>query len=590
MKRSTLIFIFLLSVAINEAEGLQVEVTSTVTPTKASLGEFLALTVKASGSDAGKAGAPMLETMPDFTIIGPPLTRSETNITNFKIFVSKSYTYTLKPNKTGTYKIGAVTFKAGREKFSAPAIKVEIVAGSIPKVNPGQKADEKSSINSENIKGNQDTFIRAYVDDEEPYLGDQITYTFELNNSRALLANSEYNPPLRIGFWAVDLPKIPVSTRMIGKRLYQTNTIKTALFPTTTGELTIGEAQLTYRSGGFWSPLQVRNISTDPITIRVKPLPEEGKPSDFDGVVGNFDISSKIDKQTSRIDEVITVKITVTGEGNLDLITSLGAPSFSAFKTYDPKVAETILNSGFVVGGAKTWEYVLIPIHQGEMTLGSFSLSFFNPEDESYHTVLTEPIELKILPGNESAFTRSTRGISRRVIENIASDIHYVKPDKKILKSTQKQIYSHFTFYLLYVVPFLSFVMVFGVKKRRDTIEKNTGLKRRLNAWKNAQKRLSDASLMIKNNRKLDFCGKLSEAVIIYIGDRLNIDTGTQTSTSLENVLKRNGITSELAERIRKTLDLCDFVQFSSAGSGHEAQENLLKDTRDILTSLKETL
>ena len=282
--------------------------------------------------------------------------------------------------------------------------------------------------------------------------------------------------------------------------------------------------------------------------------------------------------------------MSVSGKGNLDLITFLNAPNFSAFKIYDPKVSETISNSGFVVGGVKTWEYVVIPKLQGNITIGPFSLTCFDPEDRSYHTISTKSIALTVLPGDASAFNETTRDISRKMIENIASDIHYIKPDKPILKTAKKQVYSHLYFYLIYVLPFSVFATALVVKKRRDTIEHNTGLKRKLKAWKNTQKRLAEASQMIKSGMTHDFCGKLSETIVEYIGDKLNIDTGILTTTGLEDIIKNNGITPDLAERIRKMLELCDFVRFSSAGSGQEVQEKLLLDTWDIMNELKEAL
>jgi len=591
MVRSALLYIFFLNCFTGGAFCAEIEVKSEVNPTKASIDDFIRIKVSISGPDARQAEMPVLDRIPDFTVLSEISTGSSTVINNFQISVTKSYTFTVKPRKIGTFSVGAVSVKAGKQTFRAPATKVEIVAGTVPKTQPSTPPSQRRIDSSPGRRnGSDDAFIKVYVDNQEPYVGEQITLTFEFYYNLAILSDTEYSPSSTTGFWSIDLPKIRPTTKVLGNRIFNVNTIKTALSPTTSGNLTIGEATVRYRSGGFFSPTRSRTIFSEPITVQVKPFPKKGKPADFSGAVGDFSISASADKKSASVGDVITVKIAVAGKGNLDLVTSLNAPNFSAFKTYDPKVSETISNSGFVVGGAKTWEYVISPRYQGDITLDSFSLSYFNPEDESYHTISTEPIDLNILPGDVSAFSGTTRDISRKAIENIANDIHFIKPDKTILKSTRRQVYSNIAFYLVYLLPFSAFTTAFAVKRRRDAFERNTGLKRRLNAWKNAQKRLDKAKRLLDKEKIRDFCGKLSETAIEYIGDRLNLDTSTLTTTGVENILKENGISPQLAERVRKTLELCDFVRFSPDVTGHKIRENLLNDTRDIIAELKEVL
>ena len=95
---------------------------------------------------------------------------------------------------------------------------------------------------------------------------------------------------------------------------------------------------------------------------------------------------------------------------------------------------------------------------------------------------------------------------------------------------------------------------------------------------------------MLKSDDIKGLCGKLHEAITFYIGDMLNIDVGALTAGDLEQFVKNNGIAPEFAERIRKTLEMCDFVRFASVGTEQKIRENIMKDTRDIIIKLKETL
>ncbi len=575
--------LILLNIGVQTVFGADIELTSIVNSTQISINDNIILTVIVSGSDANMADDPELEPMPEFSISYAE-TSTNIEIINFKTSVTKTFTYVLVPEKVGIFDVGAVSMNIGREKLTAPATKVKVISGLVPQ----EKNSSDNQLSQPAAESN--IFINSFTDKNEVYVGEQITYTFEFYN-RLTLTESEYEPPSTTGFWLVDLPKIPESIKTAENKQYYYNVIKTALFPTTTGELTIGPSSLTYVTvEGFFTRSQTQTLRSNPITINVKPLPEKGKPQNFDGAVGIFSISLTVDKTTVKVGDVIKINISVTGQGNLDLVTSLTEPDLSSFKTYDPKVTPQISNSGFIVGGAKTWEYVIIPKQQGNFQIEPFSISYFNSQDNNYYTASTQPVEIKVLPGDAISIYETDTGNMRKSITNIASDIRYLKQDKTILQNTTKHLYLSVYFYLLYVLPLTAFVILVAVKKRQEAIERNTGLKRKLNAWKNAQKRLDEASKMLNSGDVKGFCGRLHDGITCYVGDMLNIDIGTLTLTNLEKIVKKNGISPELAERFRKTLEMCDFVRFASVGTEHEVQENLLKDTRDIIFRLKDTL
>ncbi|MCE5251813.1 BatD family protein [bacterium] len=576
IKQLTALWALLFMVCVQAVYGADIRISSVVSPTKVSVNDRLQLTVTVEGSDARKTGTPVFKSMPDFSIAGPSVMDSFSWVNGVTSY-TKTYTYSLIPKKTGTFEVGAVAVSDGSNNYSAPATRVEVVGTRVEETPVPEQTDE-------NI------FIRTEVDKTQPYVGEQVTLTFELYNRLTLWGDTEYEPPATTGFWAVELPKIPPATKVAGNRMFQYNAIKTALFPTTSGELTIGPASLSYSTGGFFSSQRSQVLKSKPITLRVKPLPEQGKPDTFTGAVGNYEISISADKTTVKANDVVTVTVTVAGRGNLDLVSAITPPDLSSFKSYDPKVSNSISNSGFIIGGGKTWEYILMPKFQGNISIEPFSLSFFDPEDHSYHTVSTQAIALKVTPGNPEAAGAVSGGDQRNSIDNIARDIRYIKPDKVILNNTRKQLYTNMVFYCIYFLPFTFFVAALVLKKRRDTIERNTGLKRRLKSWKKAQKKLEEASHKMNKGETAAYYGALSESITDYIGDCLNIDTGSLTTAALNEILRKNAVDPDMAEHIGKTLELCDFFRFSSSGSGHEMQQKLLEDTRTILARLREVI
>ena len=589
IKRAVL-FVAVLCLGAQAALSDDVQISSSVNATRISQSDQLTLTVTVTGT----RNKLQLDPMPAFDITD---TNKLTNIKvdNFQTMIIKTYSYTLRPKKPGTFKVGGASVRDGGKNYTTPAITVQVVKSTAPQVQPQLQSQLQSRAQAQSGKqtpsmGNENIFIKTSIDKDEAYVGEQVTFIFELYN-RISIAETEYESPSTTGFWAVALPAIPKSTAMVNNRRYYHHVIKTALFPTMAGELTIGAASLDFTTNaGFFSRERSSRLTSEPLTLRVKSLPTKGKPADFNGVVGDFSIIADVDNTTVKVGEVVTIHVSVTGQGNLDLVTSITEPDLSAFRTYDPKVTETIGNSGFVASGAKSWDYVIISRQQGTVTIEPFSLSFFNPADEIYHTVATEPIELKVLAGAAIAFNGADDKSTRGDIEHLTSDIRYIKPEKTSLGSAERHVYARFYFYLLYIVPLAGFIAAFAVKKRRDTIELNTGLKRKLRAWKLAQKRLNEASVKLKAGDTTGFCGCLHESITGYVGDMLNLDTGALTARDLEEILKKNGIDEGLGELMRKKLEMCNFVRFAPVGTGRDAQEALLGEARDVITRLRDSL
>ncbi len=586
------LFVAVLCLGAQAALSDDVQISSSVDATRISQSDQLTLTVAVLGTRK----EPQLDPMPEFDITGT-YERGSTGVdfNTLKTSISKTYSYTLRPKKPGTFKVSGASVRVGGKNYTTPAITVQVVKTTAPQTQPQPQSQAQSPAQTQSGKqtpsiGNENIFIKTSIDKDEAYVGEQVTFVFELYN-RISIAETEYEPPSTTGFWAVELPAIPKSTTIVNNRRYYHNVIKTALFPTTAGERTVGAASLDFTTSAGFSLLgRSYRLTSEPLTLRVKPLPAKGKPADFSGVVGDFTITADFDNTTVKVGEVVTIHVSVTGRGNLDLVTSITEPDLSSFRTYDPKVTETIGNSGFVTSGAKSWDYVIIPRQQGVVTIKPFSLSFFNPADETYHTVATEPIELKVLAGAALAFDGADEKSTRSDIEHLASDIRYIKPEKTSLGSAERHVYTRFYFYLLYIVPLAGFIAAFAVKKRRDTIERNTGLKRKLRAWKLAQIRLNEASIKLKDGDTPGFCGYLHESITGYLGDMLNLDTGALTARDLEEIMVKNGIEEGLGELMRKKLEMCDFVRFASVGTGRDAQEALLTEARDVITRLRDSL
>ncbi len=560
----------------------QLHLASEVSPTRAGLHERFTVTITVSGQDADGAGRPSVVEPDGFTVhyVG-----SSTSI--FNNSVMQSYTFLFVPERAGRFLIGEATLDWRGQRISAAGTPIEVTDGGSPGgagSRSGPDAGRSTAVDAEG----RDIFVEAFVDKEQPYVGEQVTLTFVVYNSRTLVGDSDYEPPSLTGFWSVPLPRVQGGTKTIDGRVYEYNAVKTALFPTTTGELTIGQGTFSFNLGGFFSRMRGARLTTDPITIRARSLPAAGRPDDFDGAVGRYEIQATADRATVAAGDVVTVEVSVTGTGNLDLVTGVVPPDLSNFRTYDPRVTKTLSNSGFTVGGVKTWEYVLMPSKPGKTVIGPFTLSFFDSETGRYLTVSSTPIELTVTPGTTSA---GTGGVGSRNVERIAADIRYLKSDHDSMGSSHRRLYGSVPFYLFYLMPAAAFAGVFVFKRRRDILERDTGLKRRRTAWKHLQRAIGRAERLISDNgSSAEACRAIVDALTDYIGDCLNLAPGALTTASIEETLGRHGVPEDLAGRTTRTLAMCDFIRFSSVGADRSMQENILGETRGILRELREVL
>lgn len=121
-------------------------------------------------------------------------------------------------------------------------------------------------------------------------------------------------------------------------------------------------------------------LTTSPVTIDVKPLPS-GKPASFSGAVGTFSMTADISSNNVKTDEAVTIKVKITGNGNVKLVKNPEVVFPNDFDVYDPKVEMDIKTTTAGVSGSKTIEYMAIPRYAGDFEIPAiaFPISISSP-------------------------------------------------------------------------------------------------------------------------------------------------------------------------------------------------------------------
>ena len=260
--------------------------------------------------------------------------------------------------------------------------------------------------------------MKTSVSKRKAYVGEEVDVEYKLYFNVSIRSYNLENIPANAGFWNEDfeMPRQPViHSEIVNGVNYNVAVIrKTALFPTRAGKLTIEPITLTLetvvrakrsRRNGFFDsffddPFNTRTVkktvSSKPVTIEVKSPPQENKPADFSGAVGRYDFSVTLDKSNVKVNEAVSLKIKLSGTGNIKLI-ELPKPIIPPdMEQYEPKINSTIKRSGNKISGSKTAEYVLIPRLGGDFTIKPLSFSYFDPKDKKYVTLRSKALTVKV--------------------------------------------------------------------------------------------------------------------------------------------------------------------------------------------------
>jgi hypothetical protein len=418
------------------------------------------------------------------------------------------------------------------------------------------------------------------------------------------------------GFWGEDVetPKnIQTNPETLNGKQFRVGIIKrTALFPTQPGELEIGpmEVQAAVQiqdrrsmdpfESFFRDPFgrQVNYVvKSDPIKIRVDPLPPD-PPPDFKGAVGQFAMSTTVDKKTTRTNEPIDLKVTVSGTGNIKLIESPAVELPSDFEQYTPKVSDNINRTGDRISGSKTFEYLLIPRYPGMKVVKPVTFSYYDPSKREYVRLHSPQIELNVEQG-AAAVTPLISGGSQEDVRLLSQDIRFIRLGEPELSPRGEHFRTNGLLIAMLLLPLACAGGAFVYARQRKAEMLDQAGYRNRRAIKVAKKGLKQAEYLLKekgssgapaSNQRLRFYGEISKALWKYLGDKLNIP---QSAFSIEGAVAELGLRSVQADIItslKALLETCDLARFAPTSLDLAVMQRTYDEAQRIIVALERIL
>ena len=554
-------------------------------------------------SGGGKFNGPNIT---DFRVLsGPNISTSQNyQVINGKMSASTtvSYIYYLQAFKEGTFEIPAASIEIEGEVHTSKPVKIEVVQGSAQQGSNAGNQGANTGNQGEGGLSKDDVFVRAFVNNRNPYQGEQVIYNYKIYTANVPISDIDIeNLASFPGFWSTNLTndrqQIEPRQETINGKEYMTGELyKAALFPQKSGEIIIEPKKLNctaqvrtqtnrkardpffdsfFDDPFFNNQYQNMRVEMEPnaIKLNVKPLPIEGKPSGFSGAVGNFAIRASIDNENLVVNDAVTIKLVITGNGNLELINTPEINWPPDFETYEPKITKNIKTTSLGVSGSRTFEYLAIPRSAGSFTVGPIELSFFDPNEGRYKETSTQVFNIEVEKGDQQVSNVTYSGVAQEDIKYLGQDIRYIKTGNFALSARGQYLFFSPLYFLLLGLPvailLLSAVFLFSVRKRR----KDVALVKNRKATRVARKNLKIANGFLKNQQKEEFYTEVSRALWGYLSDKFNIPLSDLSMDSVRGRLSSKNVSEESIDSFIEVLNKCEFARFAPGESDNLMNE-----------------
>ncbi|MDP8214213.1 MAG: BatD family protein [Candidatus Euphemobacter frigidus] len=604
-----LIVFFILTSAVSRAD--EVSFSAAVNRNKISLSDQLIYTLTIEGA---RDGQPVLPDIPDFKFLGRSVS-TQFSLINNQTRVSKSIDYTLMPISAGTFTIPSARLAHGGKSYTTRPIKVIVVKSSLPPSaiavsRPQDQTTDSSGRRKEASpppESGSPLFVRTEVDKKEAYVNEQITLTFKLFFRGLRIANLKYSPPPTIGFVEENLDDQKSYSKVVGGVRYDVVELSKAIFPISSGEVTIGPAELRgdiivprrSRSGSlfddfFRDPFGERQpfaLRSKPIQLIIKPLSREGRPGDFKGAVGEFGFELSAKPTIVKVGEPITVTMKVTGAGNLDTVTIPEIPCGEEFKTYVPEVETRRKVIGARVGGEKIFKQVIIPLSVDPKEIPPVSFSYFNPASGAYRTITakTIPITVEAAPdqGPLSLVESMASGAGRERIRILKKDILYIKDNPGHLTPAGRFYYQRPLYWTFPVIFLALLISVWGVQSRREKLRSDVAYARQVGASRSARKRFKTARAHLRAGDAEKYYGEIHRAFNRYLGDKFGLPSGAVSSMVVSEKLSAADVGSEMINEIESCFAAFDLARFAGSSADKKEMESFLRRVEKLIGDLE---
>lgn len=510
-------------------------------------------------------------TPPDFegfkVVMGPSQSISSSWINGVRSY-NKTYSYTVSPVKKGNFTIGQASIVISGKTYKTSPKKV-VVTDAVDRPNG------KISVND---IADEHLHLVAEVSKVNPFVNEAISVVYKLYVSNEISASSDktIDIPKYENFWSQDITRNnePVKNDTYKGKPYRSKVFKRmVLYPQKSGKLEIEPFTIemrvdvpTSRRDFFGRPVYAKTtkiVSAGRRTINVKALPEQGKPADFTGAVGDFEFSVSTSKTSLKASESLQATVAVSGKGNLKLF-QLPEPSLpSALEVYDPEFKEDVRTTISGSQGNVSNSYTIVPAFRGKYPIPPISFSYFNPKTEMYNTINSEELMVNVISGptNNSVASSPEDTTNKQKVTATGEQFGFIKLTPNLKAIGSNYFFNSNRFYLWWLLPLLLIPIAILLGKKRDALANDVVGNKIRKANRLARKYLSTAKKAL--GEKDAFYISLEKALHNYLKAKLKIETSDFSKDKIATLLIEKQVDTATKDGFIGLLKNCERARYS---------------------------
>ena len=553
----------------------------------------------------------------DFDVLFGP---STSHSSSFQIVNGKAtsntqitYTYMLAGREPGTYTIAPATITISGDKYTSNSVQIEVLPQDKTASSNSTTTSSNQRVNNSSVGevSNEQIFVKQHFSKVKVYEQEAIEVVYKLYTRVDVVQVGGVKFPEFKDFYVQDVEldnNRPWQVEHVDGYNYNTIVLKQCvIFPQHSGKFNIdgGNVEIVLRVrtsssrhqsifDDFFQSYQdvKRNLKFSGNTITVKELPANA-PAGFNGAVGSFTLNSSISSEDIKVNDALTMKLKISGTGNIKLLKTPEVKFPLDFDVYDPKMDVKVKPASNGQTGYKAIEYVAIPRFGGNFEIPSVKFVYFDVNKGSYQTLNTPVYKINV-DGNATSTSGTTvvsPTVNKENVKQLSTDIRFIHTD--IEKDLNRKS-SHFAFsssmYVCLLTPLFIFIIVLLLLQKQAKENANVALRNTKRANKVAKKRLKEAQKCLKAGEKSKFYEETMRALWGYIADKLTIPVSELTKDNVQEKLTSHNCDEELIKEFLSCLSDCEFARFSPVVDDSLSMDNIYNRAADLIGKLDNTL
>jgi tetratricopeptide (TPR) repeat protein len=579
-----------------------ISVRAAVNPQRVQVGEPVSLTIDING--AQDVPPPSITNLNGFDVryVGPS---TQISIVNGHMSASVQHRYSLLPLEPGRFPVGPFSVDYQGQHYQTASFTVEVVGAGQPPVagaqaQQGQPAQRPSAQQQAAPQaGPRSLRLTLVVPQTEVYLHERIPVDVTLYVGNTRVGDLQYPTVPAEGLSLDKFAEPSQRQEVIDGETFQVLHFQTTAIPMRAGTLTLGPVTLSLniysrrRDSAFNDPFFERffqndpfstdrhpyEVRADPVALNVLPLPDQGKPATFSGAVGHFTMQVDAAPAQLTAGDPLTVRINLTGSGNLGDAAPPQLTSVEGFRTYEPHVTKSDNNN-------RSFEQVLIPNDATVRAVPPVQFSYFDPRARRYQTLESQPVALVVRAPQNAPRSEVMAGGApaprSAPAEKLGRDIVYIKDDPGHLVHRDQPWYGGVLTLLWQPVPLLLLIAALWYDRRRQRLSGDIRYARFTRAGKDARRGLAAAERALAHGDRQAFYDALSRTMQEYLAAKLDLPPGGIDA----DTVARRGVAHDCVQHIRDFLTTCEQVRFAPA-AGDGDMRGTLALAQDVIKRLE---